>query len=163
KFNDHFNHMNVENQLVSGKGWKSRDIYEFQTEEAKILEESYHDLTYKRMRSNRISKIKLHEYRQVVEVLKENILEDKFENQSLRLYKLEKRFNLELIKHILKVKREINQMVIKDLILTMGIPDIEGRHEYVKRYKRIIERSLMPWRMEVTSLPVFFANVIAVF
>lgn len=163
KFNDHFNRMNFENTLTKGEAWKSRDIFEFQTREAKILEEHYHDKAYKQMRSNRIDLIKFHEYQDLVETLKDEIKEDDIENQSIRLYKLERRFNLEIIKTILKTKNEIEKMVLKDLILVMGIPDIEGRHEYVKRYQKLFLHGVQKWRYEVVSLAGFFSRIISAF
>ncbi|MGB4430527.1 MAG: hypothetical protein WBJ15_01605 [Limnochordia bacterium] len=163
RFNDHFNLMNVENMLTKGEGWKPRDIYAFQDNEVKVLEENFHEETYKRIRRNSLHLIDFKNYEKLVEILKAEISEDDLENQSVRLYKLEKRFNLEIIKTILKAKNQIEKMILEDLILVMMIPDIEGRHEYVELYQTMLEQIALVWRNQILNLVVILSETISRF
>ncbi|WIF94467.1 hypothetical protein [Caminicella sporogenes] len=153
----------IEAELKRGnikKRYEGNQIYDFQMHEFDALEELFLETTYKRIRSNKLHNIKYTDYEMLVNELKDRIKNSDLEFKNIQLYKLEKRFNLELIKCMLtviaKTKKKERKNVIKDLILTFLIPEIDTRQKYLEIYCELNNDEKLKWRREIIHLSTIF-------
>lgn len=160
---DHFHKYNYSNKIrsESRKGnirsrYEGNRVFDFQMHEFDVLEYFFYDITYKRIRSNKHHNIKYEEYFEFVNALKDDIKQSDNKYKNVQLYKLERKFFLELIKSILivinKTKPVNRQKVIKDLLLTTKIPEIDTRQRYVKVYEELSEEKRVLWVNEINGL-----------
>ena len=159
---DHFTKMNhfKELELLYNRKTKKNDkfyyqehpIYEYQYEEFQVLEKKFGDpdadkiadLTYKRIRSNNLHKIRFSEYQNFIEELKEVIEASNEVSHNISYYKLEKRLNFEFIKTLCKVIRRLEKakknspILIPPLLKLMMCPDLVARQQYAEQYELIL-------------------------
>lgn len=159
---DHFTKMNhfKELELLSNRKikeetkpyYQEQPIYQYQYDEFRVLEEKFGDpdvnkaadITYKRIRSNNLHKIKFSDYQKFVEELKDIVEISNEISHNIGYYKLEKRLNFELIKTLCKVVRRLEKAkkyspsLIPPLLKLMLLPDLVARQHYAEQYELII-------------------------
>jgi hypothetical protein len=121
--------------------------------------------TYKRIRTNKFSKIMYKDYEAMVMDLEKNIEESGIQYKNLSYYQIERKMSFQLIKNICRnvkiAKKNPNfdtDFIIKDFLLASKIHEIIGRNKYVDIHPLIYGDYKMGEQREVWLREVYTLN-----
>lgn len=130
------NHKFSKNNINNRVGHK---IYNYEINELEFLLINYDNPIIKKIRTNKVDKLKFEELGEYVQLARDNITNSSDKNKNIGFYKLERRTHFELLKFIIKCIEEKNENYEDENILSLvcfasKIPDIKNIKKYVRKF-----------------------------
>ncbi len=114
-----------------------------------ILLKYYQHPVAKKIRTNSLTQLKFEDFKEYVELIKQERRKIDRENEDQLEYLLERTFNTKLYSHMGNTIQYLKEIMISDLSILANFDDINLRLEYVNLYKKLFNEFTMRWREEV--------------
>lgn len=137
--NHKFSKNNINNRV-------GHEIYNYEINELEFLLINYDNPIIKKIRTNKVDKLKFKELGEYVQLARDYINNSSEKNKNIGFYKLERRTHFELLKFTIKSIKEKNENyedenILRLICLASKIPDINNVKKYIRKFFELEEDS----------------------
>lgn len=145
---------------TSSAPYKSKEIPESAIPNILLMLRLYYHPVQKSIRTQEFKGIKSEDYDHFLNALKQQEVKKSSLDEYSLDFLLETTLHTELYKEIAKLKKELDEYLVSDLIQLRNMKDPVRRLLYVKRYGQFMKRSVEKWRSAVEETRHFQSKVV---